>query len=83
MAEISGEVFLCSGLLGVLVGVLVFRVTRSEFCISSAMRLPLWSCRWECHSCECALKSPAIKELGKSSICCTHVSMLVSSFWWK
>ena len=41
MAEISGEVFLCSGLLGVLVGVLVFRVTRSEFCISSAMRLPL------------------------------------------
>ena len=42
------------------VGVSVLSVICEEFCMMSAIRVPLWSFVLEYHVVECALKSPVI-----------------------
>ena len=56
----SGEVGCCDVFGGFLVEVSVFRVMWVEFCIMSAMRVPLWSSMGECHRSECAFMSAVI-----------------------
>ena len=56
----SGEVvcwFACGGFL---VGVSVFSMIWSEFCIMSEISVPLWSSVYECQCVECAFMSPVI-----------------------
>jgi len=56
----SGDVGCWFGFGGLRVGVLVLRMECVEFCMVSAMWLPLWSFVGECQSVECAFISPVI-----------------------
>lgn len=60
----SGEVFFCVLLFGVLVGVFVLSMMCGEFWMRCAMCFPLWSSVDECQACEWAFMSAVMIEFG-------------------
>ena len=77
----SGEVG-CWSLCGFLVGVLVFSMVELEFCIVSAISVPLWSSVCECHVVECALMSPVVMLVVMLSMYAKVFVISVSSVAW-
>ena len=83
VAEVmSGDVRCWFVLFGTLVGVFLFSVMWSEFCMMSAMSVPLWSSVYECQSVECAFMSPVMIEFVSVVRCVKQLVMSVSSVWW-
>ena len=64
MVVMSGDVDCWSAWGGFRVCSLVLSVMCVEFCMRSAMSVPLWSSVGECQSVECALMSPAMREFS-------------------
>lgn len=67
---------------GFLVGVSVLRVMCVEFCMMSAMSVPLWSSVGENHRSECALMSAVIIVFGNVVRCARVLSISESSVAW-
>ena len=71
--------FVCSVVLGTLVGVFVFSVRWSELLMTSALSCPLWSSVYECQRVECAFTSPVRTECGMFVMYCMQCCMSVSA----
>lgn len=78
----SGDVFCCSLVFGVLVGVLVFSVIWVEFVIMFSRSSPLWSLVGEYHRSEWALKSPPMMALSRVVRYVMQFVMSLSSVMW-